>query len=213
MNNQKAYNAWAAIYDDNRNKTRDLDALITTQVLSNYSFENVLEIGCGTGKNTLWLATKAKELWAMDFSKEMLAKLKKKLGNYPLNLYEADIQKTWPIEYEQVDLAITNLVLEHIQDLNFIFEEAARVLQTKGLFFVSELHPIKQYLGSKARFEQDRATQVLDCYVHHISDYLEAAKAAGFDCVDLQEWFDDKNKNNPPRLVSFVFRINKNKNS
>lgn len=209
MNNQKAYNAWAAIYDDNQNKTRDLDALITTQVLSNYSLENVLEIGCGTGKNTLWLATKAKELWAMDFSKEMLAKLKTKLGDYPLNLYEADIQKTWPIEDQQVDLAITNLVLEHIQDLNFIFEEAARVLQKEGLFFVSELHPIKQYLGSKARFEVDGATQVLDCYVHHISDYLEAAKAAGFECVDLQEWFDDNNKKNPPRLVSFVFKINK----
>jgi len=207
MNNQKAYNSWAAIYDNNQNKTRDLDAVITPKVLSNYSFENVLEIGCGTGKNTLWLVKQAKEVWAMDFSKEMLAKLKSKLGNYPLNLYETDIQKPWPIPNQQVDLAITNLVLEHIQDLNFIFEEVARVLQVGGLFFVSELHPIKQYLGSKARFEEGGETQVLDCYVHHISDYLESAKLAGFECLDLQEWFDDNDKINPPRLVSFVFKL------
>ncbi len=207
MNNQNAYNAWAAIYDTNRNKTRDLDGVITTKILSNYSFDNVLEIGCGTGKNTLWLAEQARQIWAMDFSKEMLAKLKTKLGDYPLNLYQTDIQQPWPIEDQQVDLAITNLVLEHLQDLNFIFEEAARVLQSKGLFFVSELHPIKQYLGSKAQFEQDGATQFLDCYVHHISEYLESAKAAGFECIDLQEWFDDNDKTNPPRLVSFVFKL------
>jgi ubiquinone/menaquinone biosynthesis C-methylase UbiE len=207
MNNQKAYNLWAAIYDDNRNKTRDLDGLITSKVLSNYPFEKVLEIGCGTGKNTLWLAERARQIWAMDFSKEMLEKLKTKLGDYSLNLYEADIQKPWPIEDQQVDLAITNLVLEHIQDLNFIFQEAARVLQSKGLFFVSELHPIKQYLGSKAQFEQDGETQLLDCYVHHISDYLESAKVAGFECIDLQEWFDDNDKTNPPRLASFVFKL------
>ncbi|MBL4649790.1 MAG: class I SAM-dependent methyltransferase [Aureispira sp.] len=207
MNNQKAYNAWAAIYDNNLNKTRDLDGMITPKILSNYSFKNVLEIGCGTGKNTLWLAEQAKEIWAMDFSKGMLAKLKAKLGNYPLNLHEVDIQEPWPIEAKQVDLAITNLVLEHLQDLNFIFEEAARVLQAKGLFFVSELHPIKQYLGSKAQFEQEGQTHFLDCFVHHISDYLESAAAAGFECIDLQEWFDDKDKKNPPRLVSFVFRL------
>jgi ubiquinone/menaquinone biosynthesis C-methylase UbiE len=137
----------------------------------------------------------------------MLAKLKTKLGDYPLNLYEADIQKPWPIENQQVDLAITNLVLEHLQDLNFIFEEAARVLQAKGLFFVSELHPIKQYLGSKAQFEQEGQTHFLDCFVHHISEYLESATAAGFECIDLQEWFDDNDKKNPPRLVSFVFKL------
>lgn len=207
MNNQKAYNAWAAIYDNNLNKTRDLDAVITAKVLANYSFENALEIGCGTGKNTLWLVEQAKEVWAMDFSKEMLAKLKTKLANYPLHLYEADIEQTWPIEDQQVDLAMTNLVLEHIQDLRFIFEEAARVLQAEGLFFISELHPIKQYLGSKARFEQSGETHVLDCYVHHVSDYLEMATLAGFECIDLQEWFDDKDKTKPPRLLSFVFKL------
>lgn len=206
MNNQKAYNTWATIYDTNRNKTRDLDELITAKVLSNYSFENVLEIGCGTGKNTLWLAKQAKEIWAMDFSKEMLAKLRTKLSDYPLNLYEADIQKKWSIKDQQVDLVITNLVLEHIQDLRFIFEEAARVLQAEGLFFISELHPIKQYLGSKAQFEQDGETHFLDCYVHHISDYLETATLAGFECVDLQEWFDNNDKTKPPRLISFVFK-------
>lgn len=206
MNNQKAYDTWAAIYDTNLNKTRDLDALVTQKVLGKYSFQDVLEIGCGTGKNTLWLAKEATHIWAMDFSEGMLEQLKRKLENYPLNLYQADIQKSWPISDNQVDLAVTNLVLEHIQDLNFIFEEAARVLKTEGLFFISELHPIKQYLGSKARFEQNEEVQVLDCYTHHISDYLESAKLAGFDCIELQEWFDEDHRGTPPRLVSFVFK-------
>ncbi len=205
MNNQEAYNSWAAIYDDNHNKTRDLDALVTQKVLGQYAFENVLEIGCGTGKNTVWLAKHAKEIWAMDFSSEMLGKLKEKLDTDKLNLYEVDIQRIWPIASQQVDLATTNLVLEHIQDLTFIFKEAARVLKSGGTFFVSELHPIKQYLGSKARFETGGDLQTLDCYIHHISEYLEVAKRTGFECVDLQEWFDDNNRTLPPRIVSFVF--------
>lgn len=59
MSISKAYNSWASQYDTNLNKTRDLDKKATIETLSNYHFNNVLELGCGTGKNTEWLLTKA----------------------------------------------------------------------------------------------------------------------------------------------------------
>ena len=55
MSIEKAYNIWANQYDTNENRTRDLDKISTSQTLSRYEFENVLELGCGTGKNTNWL--------------------------------------------------------------------------------------------------------------------------------------------------------------
>ncbi|HEY1024796.1 MAG TPA: class I SAM-dependent methyltransferase [Sphingobacteriaceae bacterium] len=59
MNTQSAYDLWSAQYDTNENKTRDLEGKALREVLSSYSFNNVLEIGCGTGKNTQYLLEKA----------------------------------------------------------------------------------------------------------------------------------------------------------
>ena len=53
-NIEKAYNSWAIQYDTNKNKTRDLDVKSTITTLSKYDFKNVLELGSGTGKNTVW---------------------------------------------------------------------------------------------------------------------------------------------------------------
>ena len=60
MSIEKAYNTWAEQYDTNENKTRDLDIKATIETLSKYKFKYVLELGCGTGKNTKWLLRKAK---------------------------------------------------------------------------------------------------------------------------------------------------------
>ena len=52
MSVEQAYNNWAEQYDSNENKTRDLEAKALREVLADMIFENCLEIGCGTGKNT-----------------------------------------------------------------------------------------------------------------------------------------------------------------
>ena len=78
MKVQKGYNAWAQIYDSNANKTRDLEGVVLRKVLKEYSFDHVLELGCGTGKNTFWLAERSQCLLGLDFSKEMLERAKEK---------------------------------------------------------------------------------------------------------------------------------------
>ena len=79
MSIKKAYNIWAEQYDSNDNKTRDLDKVATIDTLTKFSFRNVLELGCGTGKNTTWLVKNAKSIIALDFSQEMLGKAKAKI--------------------------------------------------------------------------------------------------------------------------------------
>ncbi|BDS11958.1 class I SAM-dependent methyltransferase [Aureispira anguillae] len=207
MKNDELYNIWAATYDTNENKTRDLDLKITQEVLKEYEFEQVLEIGAGTGKNTAWLAHKAKHITAIDFSLEMLKLLQQKVKGAAVEIFESDLNQKWPLKDEQVDLVLANLVLEHIENLEPIFAEAARVMKPQGTFFVSELHPFKQYMGSKASFEQNGERVSLNCYVHHISDYIEQAKKAGLHCVKWQEWFDNEDRTKPPRLVSFIFEL------
>lgn len=58
MEIKQAYDAWAAQYDTNLNKTRDLEGLAPRLSLAKLPFSKVLEIGCGTGKNTEWLISR-----------------------------------------------------------------------------------------------------------------------------------------------------------
>ena len=190
-NVRSVYNQWATTYDEIENKTRDLDKIATQKMLAGVikTSDSVLEFGCGTGKNTEWILTQAQNLTAADFSEEMLSKAKEKFSERHLVFRQADITKEWPFENQSYDLATCNLILEHVKNLNIIFSEASRVLKKNGHFFISELHPAKQYLGSKARFEVNHQSVSPDCFTHHVSDYFSAASNNGFSCIELKEWF------------------------
>ena len=209
MNNSEAYNRWANNYDLVINATRDLEGKAFRQILSTINFDEVLEIGCGTGKNTEWLLAKSKSIIAADFSEGMLAKARGKIDNNKVQFIKTDVREQWQFKNKSFDLISFSLVLEHIENIDFIFEEANRVLKPGGFIYIGELHPFKQYAGSKARFEVEDGIFELECFIHNISDYLNIAKKYQFDCVDLIEWFDDKNaKDIIPRLLTMVFKLN-----
>ena len=206
MNNQQAYNAWSETYDTIENKTRDLEAKALRESLLSAELSDILEIGCGTGKNTEWLLTKAKHLVAADFSAEMLAKAKEQITAKNIEFRQFDLRGNWEFGEQQFDLITCSLALEHIENIDFVFGQARGVLRTGGLFYIGELHPFKQYKGSKARFDTDSGVFELECFVHHISEFFETAKKNNFKCVDLKEWFDDDDKTTIPRLLTMMFK-------
>ena len=59
-----------------------------------------------------------------------------------------DLTRPWPIQDSSVDIIFGNLVLEHLEKLDFFFSEVARTLKGGGIVFVCELHPFKQYCVS-----------------------------------------------------------------
>jgi ubiquinone/menaquinone biosynthesis C-methylase UbiE len=208
MNIRDAYNEWSAIYDSNLNRTRDLDAELLRAALSGRRFESVIEIGCGTGKNTVFLAEIADALLALDFSEQMLAQARSKMSASSathVRFAQADITTTWPSGDASANLVTCNLVLEHIEDLDAVFAEAARVLRPGGWFVVHELHPFKQYGGTKARFERGAEIVEVDVFVHHVSDFLRAAARSGLQLVQLDERWHADDAGKPPRLLALVF--------
>jgi predicted TPR repeat methyltransferase len=207
---EKAYDIWAEQYDTNNNRTRDLDIKATKQTLSKYSFNSVLELGCGTGKNTQWLLTKASYVLGIDFSKEMLKIAEEKINDERFEYKKADINNEWGIKNKKFDLITSSLTLEHIRNLNHIFKQAHTQLKDNGLFFLSELHPFKQYTGTKAQYDTINGTKELEVYTHHTSEYIKCAKKNGFKIVEINEWFDDITKKTIPRLITIVFKKNRN---
>ncbi|MEK0423379.1 MAG: hypothetical protein RLZ95_1289 [Bacteroidota bacterium] len=206
MNVQAGYQFWSEIYDTNENKTRDLEAISLKENLNNQNFKHCLEIGCGTGKNTVWLETIAEQITAVDLTPEMVEKAKKKIKTNKVQFVIADINKEWDFANMQYDLATFSLVLEHIENLNPIFEKLSHCIQPSGYVYIGELHPFKQYAGSKARFDNGSGEQAVDCYNHHVSDLIDAAAAHGFSLKLLKEYFDDNNKANIPRILTLLFQ-------
>jgi ubiquinone/menaquinone biosynthesis C-methylase UbiE len=205
MKISEAYNHWSSSYDTDKNLTRDLDRIITRDSLGDLQFKSILEVGCGTGKNTALLTEIGEEVHALDISIGMMRKAREKLRSSKITFSIADITKPWPYVRECADLVVCNLVLEHIEDLHSVFLEAFRSLLKGGRFFICELHPFRQYQGTKARFESNQGTTEIQAFVHHLSDYLEAAAASGLTLQGCREWWHEEDKNKPPRLVSFIF--------
>jgi ubiquinone/menaquinone biosynthesis C-methylase UbiE len=210
MSIQDSYNEWSEMYDSDENLTRDLDEKVTRETLSNRHFKSILEIGCGTGKNTIFLAQLGERVHALDFSQGMITKGREKVKAENVRFEMVDLTRKWNCENAAYDLVVCNLVLEHIQNLGHIFSEAARVLEANGKFFVNELHPFRQYQGTKARFQKNESAPVeVDAFVHHTSDFINAASIHGLKLVRLNEYWHETDAGKPPRLISFLFEKDK----
>ncbi len=206
MDNQRAYNSWSATYDTVENKTRDLEAKALRESINGDGLD-ILEIGCGTGKNTEFLQTKAKRLIGADFSAEMLAQAKAKITAENVEFRQLDLRESWDFGDGSFDLITCSLALEHIENIDFVFAEARRVLREDGRFYFGELHPFKQYSGTKARFETGSGVFELECFVHHVSDFFNAASKNNFEIVELKEWFDDDDKTAIPRVLTMICKV------
>jgi 2-polyprenyl-3-methyl-5-hydroxy-6-metoxy-1,4-benzoquinol methylase len=206
MNVKEAYKYWSEQYDTNLNKTRDLEAVSLRDSLSDSSFDNCLEIGCGTGKNTEWLVSKGNNIVAVDISNEMIAIARQKVTDKRVSFVMADVTESWGFTSDTFDLVVCSLVLEHIENIQYVIRQIAEHLKANGLLYIGELHPCKQYTGSKPKFETEAGGQTVTAFTHHITDFTNAASACGLKSEEIREYFDDNDRSNPPRILVLKFR-------
>ncbi|MBP7515890.1 MAG: class I SAM-dependent methyltransferase [Flavobacteriales bacterium] len=206
MDVREAYDQWSAQYDTDRNRTRDLESTALREVLAGLISRDCLEIGCGTGKNTLWLAGRCARVTAVDLSPSMLSVAREKVKADHVTFVEADMLRPWTFAESRYDLVTFSLVLEHIEHLEPILRNVHQVLKPGGLVYIGELHPFKQYSGTKARFETAEGIRVVTCFDHHLSDFVQAAKAAGLRVEDVREFFDADGATALPRVLVLMLR-------
>jgi len=189
-NPRNAYDRWAAQYDTDANDTRDLNAEVLRKQTFIENDDAVLELGCGTGLNTEWLATQVGHVVATDVSDEMIARARERLTPDSVTLQALDVTEPWPFEAGRFDVAMATLVLEHVQALGPVFREARRVVQDGGTFYLAELHPTRQFGGTQAHFEDEATgeTVVIDAFTHPVSEFVNACVEAGFAVREMGEW-------------------------
>lgn len=205
-----AYDQWSHTYESVENATRDLAARVLRQQLSNLQQREVLEIGCGTGLNTRYLAQQSRSVLAMDFSAGMLEQARAGVRATNVRFEMQDIRLGWNLADDSFDVAVCMLVLEHIENVDHVFGEVARVLRSGGEFFVCELHPFRQLQGRQAQFTDTGSGQTVfvPAYLHDVSAYVNACVRHNFEFLRMDEWRDGERINEAtfPRLLSIHVR-------
>ncbi len=206
----EAYDRWAESYDADKNVTRDLDALVMQRTALVLEGREVLELGCGTGKNTSYLAEHAARVVAMDFSEGMISRAHERLATSNVKFIRHDVRDPWPVPPASLDLVVGHLILEHVHDLAPVFFEAARVLRPHGQLFICELHPYRQLVGAQANFVDSRTGEKVHvtAHVHTVSEYVNGGIEAGLTLRVMGEWVEEGAvPDSSPRLISLLFDL------
>jgi ubiquinone/menaquinone biosynthesis C-methylase UbiE len=115
------------------------DPYLNQAMIITFDDPTILEIGCGTGRMTEFMAFFFKKVIGIDISGEMIKQARERLkGRDDIELIETD-GETIPLKDNSIDIVFSYLVFQHMKTKEMVdknFEEVYRVLKPKGLFKV-----------------------------------------------------------------------------
>ena len=100
---------------------RDTPSRVVVQFLDDLQARDVrpvtaLDIGCGTGRNALYMATCGCRVFAMDYAESQVRLLSNKLkvgNNVAVTVRRHDVSTPWPVEDGWADIAIDTYCFKH----------------------------------------------------------------------------------------------------
>jgi ubiquinone/menaquinone biosynthesis C-methylase UbiE len=165
---RKVYEAIADEYDERIPGNGVVDEIFTASerdfLLSKIrSEDDVLDMGCGTGRFTVPLAGRAKTVSGLDMSSAMLATARKKLADQGLHadLREGDMADL-PFDDASFDVVVSMLALMHVprRDRQQVFFEVARVLRPGGRLLIGVKNSLFERMFRGDRFATIDVTDV-----------------------------------------------------
>jgi len=175
------YDKVSKVYD----QVREGNPEMVRQLLEEVSLDDsslVLDIGCGTGNNTILLAAAIQaSVVGSDISYGMLQKASMKTSNIPLVQSPADFI---PFAANSFDFVYMTEVLHHLPDIPTTFQEICRVLSS--LCIVTQAHKQIDHRMTSRFFP---GTAAVDKERYPDIDVIEnMLLAAGFSTVNPKEY-------------------------
>ncbi|MCI0490865.1 MAG: class I SAM-dependent methyltransferase [Blastocatellia bacterium] len=187
---EEGYDYWSDTYDRTPNPVVAMDARYTLDILSPEPDEQILDAGCGTGRNLKKMIAAGSQPVGIDFSTGMLNIAHRNHPEVPLA--RADLQQPLPLRAGCFDAALCALVGEHLDNLPLVFREAHNVLKPGGRMVFSVYHPEMAAAGIEANFERSGTEFRLGAVRHTVDDYLNTIEGAGFGDLAHHEFFGDE---------------------
>ncbi|PLB43534.1 putative methyltransferase [Aspergillus steynii IBT 23096] len=195
----EAYNRWAEVYDTDGNFLQALDTIEMSRLLPTFlsraastNSRKLVDLGCGTGRNTLQLAklaTPGTEIVGVDASPGMLEVARQTIRK------ETSVEDVC-VSLDTFDLlqspprppgcavgaagVISTLVLEHIPVAQF-FEGAAALVVPGGYLLVTNMHSDMGAISQAGFVDAATGTKIRPTsYSHTVDEVVDAAQKAGF---------------------------------
>ena len=182
----EGYDGWSARYDTPDNPFFAMDEAVLLPVLDALPAGVAVDAACGTGRYAVHLAARGHEVHGFDTSPGMLGVAGSKVPGGRFGL--ADMGDL-PLPDDSADVVVNALAVNHVEDLDPVFAEAARVLRPGGHLLVSD---VRGYFTGSMRtplLEYDARGGIgyVPAWSHPTGDYLRAGLRAGLTVRDCQE--------------------------
>ena len=184
---REGYARWAATYEEAIKQDMDLWLLEELQSVTWNTVKRCADLGCGTGRTAVWLASKGVPLIdGVDTTPEMLDQAR--VRNVFTSLCLADVSATG-LPAATYDLVTTCLVDEHLVELTPLYAEAARIACDGAAFVLVGFHPFFiMATGMPTHFKGGEGKPVaIETYVHLFSDHVKAALELEWQLLELRE--------------------------
>lgn len=186
------------------------NALIAAQAQLDYeSIDIAVDMGCGNGRNSIYLANMGIDVIALDFSTEAVSRTKERISRSSvggsIEVMLADITAGLPLTDDSVDLVVDSYFSCHLIEeasLNNYFDEVRRILASDGKLYWAGLGVADEYYQSVANSHP--AENVIVDPLNGIPKKLYDARN-----LDVELPFGDE----PILAMELLFKDDVNKNS
>ena len=191
---RQGYDQWSEVYDHDLNPLVLLEEPLVRSWVPRPRGLSVADVGCGTGRHSLWLADAGARVDAFDTSVGMMAKAKEKLKAHGVRFHEHTLPAPLPARAESFDLVLLALVADHIADLPGTFTQLHRVMKPGAELIFTVLHPAMNLKGVTARFTNPASgTEVrVAAFEHTYADYVMGVLRAGLKIEEIVEQTADE---------------------
>ena len=180
------YKKFASSYDmlrDNRSEITRMNAIDQVEyVLKCFDgIEEIVEVGCGTGKFTIPLAQAGKKVLAIDYSDEMLEIVRKKAIEYGIDknieLKNGDIENL-DIPSNSYKAVLSIAVARHFENQNKAIFELSRILEKSGVLVIDYLSSFyfKPYDWLKNNIAKRDSIKGLEWFPNYYQSYKTMSK-------------------------------------
>ena len=187
---QEGYDLWSETYDRTPNPIVAMDARHTLRLLAPKRGEQILDAGCGTGRNLKLLMDSGAKAIGLDFSQGMLEVARR--NNPGALLVRANLQHPLPFSSAHFDALLCALIGEHLGDLRVVFQEMYSILKPKGRLVFSVYHPDLAAAGKEANFMRGDMEYRLGAYQHTVDKYQSMLEDTGFRRLVKHEFYGDE---------------------
>jgi ubiquinone/menaquinone biosynthesis C-methylase UbiE len=182
----EGYAAWAPRYDG-PNPAVEAETPVVLDILERAPRGAALDAACGTGRHAEHLRSLGYDVVGVDATEAMLAVARAKVPD--ADFRQGPLQAL-PVDDASVDVVTCSLALTHVEDLDPVVAEFARVLRPGGWAVLADIHPVFATFGGAAFFPgegEGMELRYVPNLVHLASEYVQAATAAGLEVAECHE--------------------------